>query len=240
MKVVLVSRYKEDIIPFLKECGVEITDKSPDAVIAYGGDGTFLLSEREFPGVPKFPLRDTRIAPLCPAHNMRNLIECFATGKLEKGELIKIDGFFSDKKITALNDIFLHSYNRNTAIRCSVWIDNELYLKEDANDAIGIATPHGSTAYFRSITNCIFSSGLGLAFSNSRDRTSHIVVPDCSVIRIKVRRGPVVVVYDNANDMDCLEAGEEISVSKSEESVVIYGLKDFMCRSCRALRHMKI
>jgi hypothetical protein len=55
-----------------------------------------------------------------------------------------------------------------------------------------------------------------------------------------VRRGPVVVVYDNSNDMDCLEAGEELSVSKSEESVVIYGLKDFMCRSCRALRHMQI
>ncbi|NTW17339.1 MAG: hypothetical protein HGA41_07785 [Syntrophaceae bacterium] len=237
MKVIVVSRYKEDIIPFLEECGVEITDKSPDAVIAYGGDGTFLLSEREFPGVPKFPLRDNRTAPLCPAHTIRNLVECFASGKLEKSELMKIDGFFRDKKITALNDIFIHHYNRNAAIRCSVWIDDELYLKEDANDAIGIATPHGSTAYFRSITNCIFRSGLGLAFSNSRDRTSHIVVPDCSVIRIKVRRGPGAVVYDNSSDMGRLGEGDEISVSKSEERAVAYGMKDFMCRSCRALRH---
>ena len=240
MKVAVVSQYGEDIVPVLEQCGIEISDKSPDAVIAYGGDGTFLLSEREFPGLPKFPLRDSRTAPLCTAHNLRNLVECFVSGKLEKSKLIKINGFFRNKKITALNDIFIHNYNRNTAIRCSVWIDDELYLKEDANDGIGIATPHGSTAYFRSITNCIFRSGIGLAFSNSRDHSSHIVVPEYSVIRIKVIRGPVVVVNDNSSEIGCLKEGEEISVRKSEEHLDVYGLKDFMCRSCRALRHMKI
>jgi NAD+ kinase len=236
MKVAVVSQYREDIVPVLEEYGIEISDKSPDAVVAYGGDGTFLRSEREFPGLPKFPLRENRTAPLCAAHNLRNLVECFASGKLEKSELIKIDGFYRNKKIAALNDIFIHNYNRNTAIRCSVWIDDELYLKESVNDAIGIATPHGSTAYFRSITNCIFRSGIGLAFSNSRDHTSHIVVPECSVIRIKVTRGPVLVVNDNSNEMDCLETGEEISVRKSEKSLMAYGLKDFMCPSCRAAR----
>jgi len=240
MKVAVVSQYGEDIIPVLEQCGIEISDKSPDAVIAYGGDGTFLLSEREFPGLPKFPLRDSRTAPLCPAHNPRKLIESFASGKLEKSDLIKINGFFRDKKITALNDIFIHNYNRNTAMRCSVWINDELYLKEDANDGIGIATPHGSTAYFRYITNCIFRSGIGLAFSNSRDHSSHIVIPEHSVIRIKVIRGPAVVIDDNSSEINCLESGEEISVRKSEEILVVYGLKDFMCQSCRALRHMKI
>ena len=240
MKVAVVSRYKEDIVPVLEQCGVEISDKSPDAVIAYGGDGTFLSSERAFPGLPKLPLRDSRTGPLCAAHNIRNLVERFASGKLEKSELIKINGFFMNKKITALNDIFIHNYNRNRAIRSSVWIDDELYLKEDMNDGIGIATPHGSTAYFRNITNCIFRSGIGLAFSNSRDHSTHIVVPEYSVIRIKVTRGPVVVVYDNADETDRLEPGEEISVRKSDKSLVVYGLKDFMCQSCRALRHTKI
>ncbi len=240
MKVAVVSQYGEDIVPVLEQCGIEISDKSLNAVIAYGGDGTFLLSEREFPGLPKFPLRDSRTAPLCPAHNLRNLVECFASGKLEKSELIKINGFFRNKKITALNDIFIHNYNRNRPIRCSVWIDDELYLKEEVNDGIGIATPHGSTAYFKNITNCIFISGIGLAFSNSRDHSSHVVVPEYSVIRIKVTRGPGVVVYDNSNEIDRLETDEEISVRKSEESLVVYGLKDFMCRSCRTLRHMKI
>jgi NAD kinase len=91
-----------------------------------------------------------------------------------------------------------------------VCIDDELYLKEDANDGIGVATPHGSTAYFRSITNCIFRSGIGLAFSNSRDHSSHIVVSEYSVIGIKVTRGPVVVVNDNSNEIDRLETGEEV------------------------------
>jgi NAD kinase len=240
MKVSVVSQYEEDIVPVLAQYGIAITDKSPDAVIAYGGDGTFLLSERMYPGLPKLPLRDSRSAPLCPAHNLGDLVESFVSGKLAKSDLIKIRGSFRNKKITALNDIFIHSYNRNNAIRCRVWIDDELYLKEDANDGIGIATPHGSTAYFSSITNCIFRSGIGLAFSNSRDHSNHIVVPESSVIRIKVIRGPVVLVYDNANEMDRLQTGEEITVRKSEESLVVYGLKDFMCQACRTLRHMNI
>lgn len=237
MKVAVVSQYREDIVPVLEQCGIKISDTSPDAVVAYGGDGTFLMSEREFPGLPKFPLRDTRTSPLCAEHNIRNLVECFASGKLEKSVLIKINGFFHNKIITALNDIFIHNYTRNRAIRCSVWIDDELYLKEDVNDGIGIATPHGSTAYFRSITNCIFRSGIGLAFSNSRDHSTHIIVPEYSAIRIKVTRGPVLVINDNSEETDCLKVGEEISLRKSDESLVVYGLKDFMCRACRALRH---
>jgi NAD+ kinase len=239
-KVAVVSHYREDIVPVLEQSGIKISDKSPDAVVAYGGDGAFLSSEREFPGLPKLPLRDSRTSPLCTAHNTRDLVERFASGKLEKSVLIKIDGFFRNKKITALNDIFLHSINRNTAIRSDIWINDELYIKEEANDGIGIATPHGSTAYFKSITNCIFRSGIGLAFSNSRDHSSHIVVPENSIIKIKVTRGPVLVINDNSNETSRLESGEEISVRKSEEGLVVYGLKDFMCRACRALRHEEI
>jgi len=97
MKVAIVRQYGEDIVPVLERCGIEISDKSPDAVTAYGGDGTFLLSEREFPGLPEFPLRGSRTAPLCATHNLRNLVECFASAKLEKSELIKINEFSGEK-----------------------------------------------------------------------------------------------------------------------------------------------
>ena len=69
MKTALLGRYLEDILPFIKSSGMRIVKKNPDIIIVHGGDGALLGAEREFPGIPKFPIRDIRTAPLCPEHS---------------------------------------------------------------------------------------------------------------------------------------------------------------------------
>ncbi|HBM17171.1 MAG TPA: hypothetical protein DD381_12635 [Lentisphaeria bacterium] len=239
IKAILLGIYSEDILPLLHKYDIDVIrdNRCPDVVITYGGDGTLLAAEREFPGIPKLPIRDIRTAPLCPRHFVEEIIRRYLEGILEMSSMIKISAKCNDKEFIALNDIFIHNCQRVTAIRYSVIIDDELYIREAASDSFGVATPHGSTAYFRSITGTAFRSGLGMAFSNSREREAHLIIPDSSSIKVKILRGPAIMVADNCKDIITLDEGDDITISKYSKSAVAYGLKEFMCHDCRNLRH---
>ena len=65
MRVLVTGRYVDDVkTPLSELAGVELVEDSPDLVLTHGGDGALLGAERDFPGVPKLPLRDARTAPL--------------------------------------------------------------------------------------------------------------------------------------------------------------------------------
>lgn len=241
MKAVVVSVFPEDIVPVLEKYKIEVIKQgTPDVVISYGGDGSLLAAEREFMGIPKLPIRDTRISPLCKKHSHENLIKDFLGGQLQKSNMMKLSASFHGKEVLALNDIFIHNYNRVSAIRYQITIDGDIYSKEAASDSFGIATPHGSTAYFRSITGTVFRVGMGMAFSNSREREDHIIVPEDSKIGIKILRGPAMMVADNSSDIISVDSGDEIIVRKNPQDAIVYGLKEFMCTDCRNLRHKRI
>ena len=78
-KVKLVGRNLEDLRPLLRMFPVEIVDSEPDLVISYGGDGSLLGAERDFPGVPKCPDSEYIVKIhaqrtwLCPLHPKRVL-----------------------------------------------------------------------------------------------------------------------------------------------------------------------
>ena len=243
-KVLVKGKYIEEIIPVLKAKGLTVVDSKPDLIVAYGGDGTLLEVAREFPNVPKLPIRDYRTAPLCAKHSAEQVIDSFVKGQLKELELLKISGKClknnGNKTVWGINDIFIHNVARNSAVRFRVWIDDELYLSEVASDCIGFATPHGSTGYFQSITQCIFKQGIGIAVSNSREHVNHIIVPEDSIIKIDILRGPAVMVADNSPQEVDLDGGDELIISKSSEKSTVYGLDAFMCYECRKLRHMKI
>ena len=243
MKALLKGRFLEDIKPLLEKKGIELvpeTTKNPDIIITYGGDGSLLGMERMYPGIPKLPIRDARTSPLCPKHSHERIIDDLINGKLKKFELMKLQGKTAQNSILGINDIFIHNSNKVSAIRYRVWIDDKLYLNEVASDCVGIATAHGSTAYYRSITRCIFRAGIGLAFSNSREHVDHIVLPEDSVIKIQLLRGPAFIVTDNDPKTVNFNTDDILTVSKSPAKAKIYGLETFMCRECRKLRHIKI
>ncbi len=237
MKVQVVGRNIDKIIPLVKDSGLEMTGSDPDIIIPYGGDGTLLGAEREFPGIPKFPLRDNHNSPLCSDHNYPEMLDELKRNELKKFELMKLSGKAKDRELFAMNDVFIHNARRVSAIRYRVSIDNELYAHEVVGDAAGVATVHGSTAYYRSITHSIFRVGIGLAFSNSTEVTNHLVLPETSVIRFTVLRGPAILVADNYPDSVELNESDEVVIAKSNRKATIFGLDHFMCQKCRLLRH---
>lgn len=239
LKIWTEGRYLEDINPLLEKAGFSFSEKTPDLIITHGGDGALLGAERKYPGIPKFPMRDRRTASLCPLHSYEQQIAMLKSKTLEKSELIKIAGFFEGKSLKGINDVFIHNRDHVSALRCKVWIDGELYADDIVGDGVGVATIHGSTAYYRSITHSVFKVGIGLAFSNSTEATNHLVLPEDSEIKIQVTRGPALLVADNSPEFFELGEKDEVTVRKIDEKAEILGLDIFMCPACRLLRHPK-
>ena len=184
MKIKLVGKNLEDIRPLLGEFGLEETERDFSLVIAHGGDGALLGAEREFPGVPKLPIRDARTAPLCPEHRCDLQLADFRAGRTPLVRLPKVAGMVRGRRVTGLNDVFLHNLDHASALRYRVWIDGELYANEVVGDGVGLSSVHGSTAYYRSITHSIFRVGIGLAFSNSTEEVNHLVLASDSRVEI--------------------------------------------------------
>ncbi len=240
MKAGLAGRHLEHLRELLRERGVETPAKGPwDFIVIRGGDGSLLGAERDFPGVPKLPIRDGEEAPLCPLHSAEAQIDMFLAGKLAKSVLPKISGEANGRSLLGVNDVFIHSRNMVSALRYKVWIDGELYASEIVGDGVGVSTVHGSTAYYRSITHSVFRVGIGLAFSNSTELVNHLVLPESSVIKFKISRGPAELVADNSPCSIALLEGDEATVSMTRESAEIYGLDVFMCQECRRLRRVR-
>jgi NAD+ kinase len=241
MRVLVTGRYVDDVkTPLSKLAGVELVEDSPDLVLTHGGDGALLGAERDFPGVPKLPLRDARTAPLCPDHaSFEKRVEAFLSGDLPETRLMKLGGFCGSGMLKGINDVFIHNVDRVGALRYVVLIDGAPYGHEIIGDGVGVSTVHGSTAYYRSITHSIFKIGIGLAFSNSTEVTNHLVLPEDSVVEVRLTRGPGVLVADNSPDGIQLKTGESARIEKIEEFALIYGLDEFMCPECGKLRHSK-
>lgn len=239
MKIRLVGKNLEDIRPLLAladfaEAG---EGETPELVVTHGGDGALLGAARDYPQLPILPVRDARTAPLCPRHECRIQLEAFRAGRTRLLPLPMISGAVRDVTLHALNDVFLHNMDRSSALRYRVRINGELYANEVVGDGVGLASVHGSTAYYKSITHSIFRVGIGLAFSNSTEEVSHLVLSESSVIEIEVMRGPGILIADNSPVRPVVNEGEIVTLRQSDRTARIYGLDNFMCPACRALRH---
>jgi len=240
MKAGLHGRHLEPVLKMLASKGIEITAKPPwDVLIIRGGDGSLLGAEREWPGIPKLPIRDADEAPLCPLHSTEAIIDGLLAGKLKRRILPKLSGTAKGRTLLGINDVFVHSRNSVSAMRYKVWIDGVLYAEEIVGDGACVSTVHGSTAYYRSITHSVFRVGIGLAFSNSTELVNHLVLPEGSELRFKISRGPAELVADNSPDPVQFGNGDEAVVRMSSETAEIHGLDIFMCEECRRLRRIR-
>lgn len=236
MKIKLTGKNLEDIRKLLPSFGLEECDENFEVLICHGGDGALLGAEREYPGVPKLPIRDAATAPTCSCHSLTERLEKFSAGKLPQTDLPKLAGLWREKIIYGINDIFLHNKICCGALRFKVKIDGELYAPEILGDGVGLATVHGSTAYYRSITRSIFRTGVGLAFSNATVEISHLVLPETARVELEIRRGPGLLIADNSPVTE-IPQGEKVELFLSQEKAHILGLEEFMCPCCRQIRH---
>ena len=70
--------------------GLRYRESRPDFVIAYGGDGTLLWSERLYPGVPKLPVKDSRIAKTYADHGLEDALRAIVNKKFRTERLPKL------------------------------------------------------------------------------------------------------------------------------------------------------
>jgi len=217
---------------------VSVVTTRPDLVISYGGDGALLGAERDFPGIPKLPLRDSGRNPQCAAHGEEQTLDLLVRGKLKPAPLFKLVADCGDRTLTAMNDIVLHNRVTTSAIRYRVWLDDELYANRIVGDGLVAATPFGSTGYYRSITHSLFKIGIGLAFNNSTEPTDHLVIGDDTVIRVEILRGPAVLLADNcpASHTIHLKRHDVITIRKARQTASVLGLDAFRCAACARLR----
>jgi len=233
MKVAVAGRDAADLLPLLDEIGIEEDDVHPDIVISYGGDGTLLGAVRDWPGLPKLAIRHARACRKCPDHENLVVLKCLAAGNVSRTALMQIAGVAKGQRLLALNDITLNKVSPVAGVRYRVWINQEPYSGEIVGDGVVVATPFGSSAYYRSITRSVFRIGIGVAFNNSTEPVDHLVLSEKDRLRLVVTRGPALLCADNAPDAVKMEEGDEATVFKADETTILLAGETLFCNQCR-------
>lgn len=209
---------------------LHLVEDRPDVVVCFGGDGTLLSAELRWPGVPKVPIRNSRRGHRCIPRPGADVIERLAQGTLVRTQFLKIacsvyaHGAAEPRcTATAMNEFNVHMGHINLAVRFKIWLNEEPYADgaEILGDGLVVSTPFGSTAYFNQITRGVFHAGLGIAFKNTTELTSHVIVPDSVTVVIVITRGPAVLAYDNAPEYIDLCEGDRIVVCKAAQPATL-------------------
>lgn len=239
LRVIVFGKNREEILPAIERLGIAVVEDNPDVVISYGGDGTLLMAEREWPSLPKVALRDSKRCLTCTHHDNGTILRHLAEGKLKRTEFIKLDARLRraseprnaegagnappSSPLSGINDINLHKATLNAGVRYRIWIDDEPYGGHDeiVGDGLVVSTPFGSAAYYRSITNSTFRTGIGLAFNNTTEPISHLVLREDSVIRVLVTRGPAQLAADNNPTVLPVRYQDEILIQRAPKNAIV-------------------
>jgi NAD kinase len=220
MKVAIVSPLsKKRISKEVKRFGFEIS-KKPDFVVCYGGDGTILHAERIFPGIPKLVIKkSSSVCKKCEysINLLKKVLEKISKGNFKVIEEMKLEARVKNQKLLALNEIQVHNKNPVRAIKFSLYTKGKKF-ENLMGDGVIVSTPYGSTAYYSSTGGKPFKKGIGISFNNlHRKKIKSFVIPENSSVKIKILRGPALVLADNYEKFIEVDKGSKITVKKSEE-----------------------
>ncbi|MFB6296391.1 MAG: NAD(+)/NADH kinase, partial [Halobacteriales archaeon] len=228
----------------LRERGFDVVEAyDPDAVVVtIGGDGTILYAAREFPEPTILPVRagDSKgYRTHLDSERLVEALERIETG--ERGDAYAVaehrriaayrDGQQLQGGFDALNEISLHHSSPTLAAVLGIRIrdgDEAYELDRVICDGVVVATPFGSTAYYRAITGGTFSHGLGIAFNNVHtpsDAPAYRVVSPDGVVEVErltsEHASGAVLTRDNADETYELDVGERITIRGSGDTVEI-------------------
>lgn len=200
------------------EGSFEIVATNPEFVISFGGDGTLMGAEYQYPTIPKLFLKNSKIAKLAPKIPNEDVLKKFFAGNYTLIEQMKLSFSIGNKHEEALNDVVVHNENPRHAIRYIPHVNGNAMYPEVIGDGIVCATPLGSTGYYRSITDSVFETGIGLAFNNSTEQTDHIVLKEDRILTIEITRGPAFCYADNQEESYPLKTGDVLTIQKSTQN----------------------
>lgn len=241
MKVLLFGKNSESISHLIPEYGLELVFDKPDVIISYGGDGTLLAAERKYPGIPKLPIRDSKVCKKCPLHTSENLLSELSEGKIKLEEFPKLEAKIRDGSLVAINDLVIRNSTPIHALRFRVYINSKLLLPEVIiGDGVVFTTVFGSTGYFQSITRKSISEGFGLAFSNTTFPIEPVKFNKGDPIKVEIIRGPGTLSSDNNPKFYSLKEGDQVLIQGALQSAQIYVEKTLRCDKCVVLRDKRL
>lgn len=216
----------------LEALGLEAVRRDPEVVLCHGGDGTLLRAERLLPRVPKLPVRIARHTRHCPDHDVATMLGRLLAGDLAEESLPRLLLQVGRARFHAINDVVLRNDNPALAVRFKVTVDGTT-SEVLTGDGLVIATPFGSTGYYRSITRSSFREGLGVAFNNATVERPPLLLGGSARLDVELTRGPAVLVHDNDTRTLGLRAGHAFSVRRDALPARVLGLDALRCQRCR-------
>ncbi len=228
----------------LASAGYDIVEEyDPETVlIALGGDGTLLHAAREFP--------DATILPVRTGHSRGNRMTVETDRLLDAVEQVETgsagesytrhthrllaayrDGNQLRGDFTALNEIGLHHASPVYAAEFAVRIRDDgtrFEIENAVGDGLVVATPFGSTAYYRSITGGTIETGIAVGYNNlhrPRDAPEYTQLSTEAVVQVEMveseHSSPIVLTRDNDEDSVQLSVGDPVDIRLSTETIDI-------------------
>ena len=223
MKFAIISKSGDvkRIAEILAMFDIDVDSNNPDFVIAHGGDGTILKSERKYPGVPKITIRASQGGFKCnyTEQDLEDIIIKIDNGTYKIKEETKLETTFQGRKYLSLNEVQIHNSSPIKAIRFSIYMDSLPLFENIVGDGAVIATPFGSSGYFSSIGGEKFSKGIGIGLNNPFNVKLKPVIIDSGFspeIYIKILRDDGLLLFDNDENIIGIKGGDEIKVEISK------------------------
>ena len=223
MKIGFVARDKEFgsfVSKKIKDYGFTLNNKNPDIILCIGGDGTFLIAERKYPGIPKVLVKHRSICRNCEKNDFHGILSRIKDKKYRTIEYAKLEAFVKGKKLIGMNDINIH-YKPPFALRFNVKIGDKEF-NNLIGDGIVVSTNYGSSGYFYSITKKKFKKNLGVAFNNLVSRLKYLITD--KEIKVFITRGPGYVCADNNKKIININDGDIIKIKKSKDKAKLIKL----------------
>ncbi|MBN1645609.1 hypothetical protein JW868_01065 [Candidatus Woesearchaeota archaeon] len=225
MKIAVVAKNTYDAVPLkdkLKEFGCHYVSDNPDVVVSWGGDGTFLIAEQKFQGIPKVLVRDSRLCLKCNVEDIHDLAVKMQFRKFKYTSFRKLELSYLHKKLLASNDIILRNKNQQQAIRFDLYRNGrKIYNQEFIGDGLVFATVFGSTAYYNSITRKTIKSGAAIAFNNTVEPHQPFQFRKSDIIKVVLTRGPAILTVDNIRKSFILNRADTFTVRISDQKAKI-------------------
>jgi NAD+ kinase len=217
-KVLVVFRHDPSKVKnVLAAEGFELVEKNPDFVVCYGGDGTVLFSERKFPEIPKLIIKTSRACRIYDyaLNDLSKLLSKIKARKYQIHSEMKLETQAKGERLVGLNEIQVHLKLPIYAVRFFLSANGKEY-SDLIGDGVIVATSFGSTGYYKATGGESFEKGIGISFNNLHNKkVRSFVVPEDSVVKLTVTRGPAWLLADNSENFIELNGGDTALIRKS-------------------------
>ncbi len=231
MRILLFGNNAKDLEGLVKSLGFEIVISNPNLIISFGGDGTLLSAEREYPGIPKLPIRNSAVCNKCSEHEDEIVLKKLLDGTLELKEYRKLETNIEGQTLFALNDFVIKNSDPTHTIRFKANKGSLLI-----GDGIVVSTLFGSSGYFKSITRQTLNQGFGVAFNNTTEKQDPLFLKEGNVVNFNLIRGKATLSFDNSPDIFVIDEGSEVLFKLSDQIAKIYEDTSLRCPNCEVIR----